>query len=146
MTCAAERYRDFAARADMTGRPHESMAGCVNLTAAYGDVRVVNFMAKAVPRDDVDRINAVMIMRGEPNVRSRIRRPDPQSSLPWQAPHRQPRDVRRTSSRPVQTHARASKTGIGKALPSLSNTRMVEYTDGEVRRELVSGECAREPE
>jgi hypothetical protein len=73
-----EHHRDSAAGADVTRRPHETMSDCVNLAAGHGDFRIINFMARTVLRNDMDGIDAIMIMR--PSVRLRIRRPGPQKA------------------------------------------------------------------
>lgn len=61
----------------MTRRPQESMPGCVDLTVAYGDFRIIKCVTRTMLRDDADRIDAVMIVRREPGFSLRIRRLDP---------------------------------------------------------------------
>jgi hypothetical protein len=59
-----ERHRDPAVRADAARCPHQTMSGCVNVPAGDGDRCYPRFMARPVLRQDVDRIVAIMIMRG----------------------------------------------------------------------------------
>ncbi|MGB6175134.1 MAG: hypothetical protein WBF43_02070 [Methylocella sp.] len=49
----------------------------MDLTAAYGDFRIMKCAARTMLRDNADRKDAVMIMRRESGISSRIRRLDP---------------------------------------------------------------------
>ena len=54
-----ERHR-HSVPCDMTRSPHERR-GCVNLIAPYGNFRSISLTARTVPRDDMDRIDAIML-------------------------------------------------------------------------------------
>ena len=71
-----ERHRDPAVRGDAARRLHQTMSGCVNVTAGDGDCCHTGGMAGTVLRQDVDRIDAIMTMR---IGRSRLR-PAPQQA------------------------------------------------------------------
>jgi hypothetical protein len=71
-----ERHRDPAVRGDAARCLHQTVSGCVNVTAYDGDCCHTGGMAGTVLRKDVDRIDAIMIVR---SGRSRLR-PGPQQA------------------------------------------------------------------
>jgi hypothetical protein len=71
-----ERHRDPAVRGDAARRPHQTMSGCVNVTAGDGNCCHAGGLAGTMLRQDMDRIDAVMTMR---SARSRLR-PSPQQA------------------------------------------------------------------
>jgi hypothetical protein len=73
-----ERPQNSITRVDMTRPSYMRMSGCVNLRAAHGHFCGISFRARTTVRDNVDRIDAIMIMRRTPSLR--LSRFDPQKA------------------------------------------------------------------
>jgi hypothetical protein len=56
-----ERYR-YSVPRDLARPPYKGMLRCANPAAAYGNVSIIGFTARPVLRDNMDRIDAIMLM------------------------------------------------------------------------------------
>ena len=63
-----ERHH-YAVPRDMARSPYKGMFRCANLAATYGNVSIIRFAARPVLRDNMDRIDAIMLMRRRPSFR-----------------------------------------------------------------------------